>query len=264
MIPINSLETAAKAARIAGDVILGYRCEMAMDIQLKDINNVVTAADLAAQKIIVDTIRSEFPGHQFLCEEEGLTADIDSDTLWVIDPLDGTNNFANGIPHFSVSIAYAEKGEVQMGVVYDPSRNELFHAVKGEGAFLNGKRIQASLKKDLESAMVCTGFYYDRGSLMEKTLDTIRVLFHQNIRGLRRTGSAAIDLAWCACSRFDAFFEYQLNPWDFAAGILLVREAGGTVCENSGREANLASPGLITAGSFLIESFLSLVKWESQ
>jgi len=252
------IELAEEAAREAGKIILENRNKL--DIQMKDINNLVTQTDVEAEKIIIDMIHSKFPDHAILGEESCSDTDANSDNLWVIDPLDGTTNYANGIPHYSVSIAFAQKGIIKAGVVFDPSRNELFCAAESKGAYLNGKRIFASVKDDIINAVVCTGFYYDRGILMEKTLDTIKRLFHNNIRGIRRTGSAALDLSWSACSRFDAYFEYQLMPWDFAAGMLIVREAGGIVVDNFGNEATLRSAGLIVSNKPLLQKFLTLVQ----
>ncbi len=255
----KKLEIAKTAALEAGNIVLDHSSNIQIDY--KETQNLVTQADLAAEKQILEILKNHYPDHAYLCEETAHDTDVLSDHLWIIDPLDGTNNFANGIPQFSISIAYAEQGEVLCGVVYDPNRRELFSAIKGKGARLNDRAISASKKTSLDQSIVSTGFYYDRGTIMEKTLNTVHALFKRNIRGLRRMGSAALDLVWVACSRYDAFFEYKLSPWDFAAGILIIKEAGG-VCHNiDGAAMTLQSKGIICAAPQLIDQFLSVAKW---
>jgi myo-inositol-1(or 4)-monophosphatase len=206
-------------------------------------------------------ITADFPNHTILAEERYASADPLSNKIWIIDPLDGTNNYAHGIPHFSVSIAYAERGEVLAGVVFDPMRGELFSAAKEGGALLNGKRISISPTLLLSQSIITTGFYYDRGELMEKTLDTIKMLFKADIRGIRRLGSAALDLSWVACGRFDGYFEYQLSPWDFAAGMLIVEEAGGTCATRTGMPLRLTSKSVAVSNGKIHDKFLEIVKW---
>ena len=224
-------------------------------------NNLVTDADIAAEKIIVDMIKARFPETSILTEEGSSKTDVKSQKLWIIDPLDGTNNFAADIPHFAVSIAYAEAGNILAGVVFDPIRKEMFHAVKTKGAFLNNRMIHVSKATRIEEAMIATGFYYDRGAMMEATLNAIQALMHQNIRGIRRMGSAVLDLCWTACGRYDAFFEYMLSPWDFAAGKLIIEEAGGKVRDRSGQYLTLLSKGVIASGGVNIQSLLDIVQW---
>jgi myo-inositol-1(or 4)-monophosphatase len=183
-----------------------------------------------------------------------------SENLWIIDPLDGTNNFSNDIPHFSISIAFAQRGKVQMGLIFDPCRKECFTAISGKGAYLNGQKINVSLKSDISHAMVATGFYYDRGEIMEKTLNTIHSLFIYKIRGIRRMGSAALDLAWTSCGRFDVYFEYFLSPWDFAAGMLILKEAGGICLDKFGNEISLDSEGIIATNKNLHKEMISYIK----
>ncbi len=254
------LEIAIKAAKLASKQILAIKDEFKVDF--KDINDLVTDADIKSENIIKKVILEKFSDHSILGEESLSETDINSKNLWIIDPLDGTNNFANGIPQYSISIAYAEKGVVKVGVVYDPSKDEMFYATLNEGAFLNGNKIEASKKEDINQSIICTGFYYDRGIIMEKTLDIVKELFHLKIRGLRRMGSAALDLCWIACSRFDGYFEYQLNCWDFAAGVLIVNESGG-LCRNiNGEKADLKSYGIIASGIVLNDEFTNIVKWD--
>ncbi|MFW5959892.1 MAG: inositol monophosphatase family protein [Chitinivibrionales bacterium] len=243
---------AEKSCRKAADVIKGIR----MDIHetTKGVpQNAVTKADTEAERAIVEMIHSEFPDDEVLGEEFSPGNTGRHKRVWIIDPLDGTNNYANGIPQYAVSIAYAEEGDVKIGVIYDPERDELFSAVKGMGARLNSKEISVSGKGGNAEALIATGFYYDRGEVMEQTLKTVRVLFDNGIRGIRRMGSAALDLAWTGCGRFDAYFEYQLSVWDYAAGILIVKEAGGVCMDVSGRDLSLESGGVIASNRNLSE-----------
>jgi myo-inositol-1(or 4)-monophosphatase len=254
------ISCAVRAARAASEIILSkYGKGRSFE---KTKNNLVTEADLEAEDVIVSMIGKKFPLHQILAEERRENADMLADHLWVIDPLDGTNNYAHGIPHFCVSIAYAEKGEVLAGVIYDCVRNELFSAERNGGAFLNDKKIAVSRTDKVSESIITTGFYYDRGVLMEKTVDTIRMLFRADIRGIRRLGSAALDLCWVACGRFDGYFEYRLSPWDFSAGMLLVREAGGKCSDREGRELGLTSKSVAVSNGKIHDEFLRIVKWK--
>ncbi len=253
------LECAIGAARAAGKMLLN-KFETVHAVE-KTKNNLVTEADLECEEAIVEAVRKNFPRHLILAEERHTGADVLSDHLWIIDPLDGTNNYAHAIPHFCVSIAYAEAGKPLAGVVYDPVRNELFSSIKGKGAFLNGKRIEVSRTKNVSESIITTGFYYDRGKLMERTLESIHSLFKADIRGIRRLGSAALDLCWVACGRFDGYFEYRLSPWDFAAGMLLVREAGGRCCDREGRELELSSKSVVASNGKIHDEFVRIVKW---
>ncbi len=256
----HQLDTAHTAAREAGNRLMELLGTAAVSHKGAT-HNLVTQADLEAEQIITDSIRSEFPDHKFLLEEGQSTGSSGDEHLWIVDPLDATNNFAHGIPHFCVSIAYAIKGEIQAGVVFDPTRNELFHAIKGGGAFLNDKPIHVTSTTRLEECIVGTGFYYDRGAMMKKTLDSIHELFSRNVRGIRRMGSAAIDLSWVACGRFDAFFEYKLEPWDYAAGKLLIEEAGGKCTDRTGNALEIDSRSVIVSNGQVQALIVDAVKW---
>lgn len=227
-------------------------------------HNTVTEADLLSQELITNKIVAKYPNHLILGEESEDRPPLNSEALWIIDPLDGTNNYASGMPHFSISIAYCERGTTQVGAVFDPLRNELFLAIKGEGSFLNGKKITTATRPVLAESLVCTGFYYDRGRLMELTLDAIKALFKNGLRGIRRTGSAALDLAWVASGRFDGFFEYQLSVWDYAAGWLLVTESGGIISDRDGSTFSLESVGVISGSKSVFEELLSIVSWDDE
>ena len=256
----HHLKIACAAARAAGDHLLGLwgRAEVS---QKESSKNLVTQADIESEEIITTMIAREFPDHKFLREEGESTGKEDDTCLWVIDPLDATNNYAHGIPHFSVSIAYAETGTVRAGVVFDPIRNECFTAIRGKGSLLNGVRIQVSRASQLHECIIATGFYYDRGRMMKRTLEAIGHLFSLNIRGVRRMGSAAIDLCWVACGRFDAFFEYRLAPWDYAAGTLIIHEAGGKCADRRGNALQLSSESVLTSNADVFDDFVEAVRW---
>lgn len=228
VVPIAELKITLLEAAHAGAKILKKYFEGTFEIQSKDtINNLVTEADKKSEIEIINVIRSKFPDHYILSEEAGELS-TSSTYKWIIDPIDGTVNFAHGIPICCVSIGLESHGQIIMGCVLNPFMNELFFAERGQGATLNGKTIHVSKKAELESACLVTGFPY---RWVAVGADPIAV-FEKFIRmGLpvRRLGSAAIDLCWVACGRFDAFWEYNLNPWDIAAGYLIIEEAGGKI-----------------------------------
>jgi myo-inositol-1(or 4)-monophosphatase len=255
----KELTIAVDAARKAGRLVQKMRNTIQAVEKTK--NNLVTDADFAAEEAIVSMIKTHFPAHSFCAEERRGASRVDAAKLWVIDPLDGTNNYAHGIPHFSVSIAYAEKGEVLAGVVFDPMRDECFIAEKGGGAFLNGRKISVSTCARLDQSIIATGFAYDREFIMEKTLEAVHGLFESDIRGIRRMGSAALDMCWVACGRFDGYFEYLLCPWDYAAGMLIVAEAGGACDDRAGKPLGLTASGVVTSNAMIHKEFLDVVRW---
>jgi myo-inositol-1(or 4)-monophosphatase len=254
------VSVAHEVAEAAGNILLSRFGNAG--IREKAVNELVTEADIESEQAAKAIILREFPQHQILAEEEGTAGGSDSSSLWIIDPLDGTNNYAQGIPHFSVSIAFARKGEIQAGIVFDPHRGEKFVALRGQGAWLNDQTISVS-KRPLSQSIVATGFYYDRGELVIRTLDSIRRLFEANVRGVRRFGSAALDLAWVACGRLDGFFEYRLAPWDYSAGALLVAEAGGECRDRGGASHHLQSRSIVSTNSVNTEAMLRCVQWSS-
>ncbi len=220
--------------------------------QLKARANLVTQADVACQKAILKIIQKNFPQHDFLAEENGLK-NTGSPWKWVIDPIDGTTNFAHTMPHFSVSIALAYKNEIVLGGVYDVCKDELFLARKGKGATLNGKKIHVSRVNKLENALLVTGFPYVRQNRMKELLTRFKN-FILSCHDIRRLGSAALDMCWVAAGRFDGYWEDCLNPWDISAGKLILEEAGGKVTDFSGKkwtrlerfgQQTLATNGLI-------------------
>lgn len=255
------LSTAIEASKAAAEIIINLFNNT--EIDEKGTNNLVTEADVRSEKAIKEIILKNFPDHSILGEESGGETNYDVDSLWVIDPLDGTNNYACSYPFFAISIAYAEKGEVQVGLILDPLRNESFHAVKCKGAFLNNSPIEVSNRK-LNQAIVMTGFYYDRGDMMRKTLASIQRLFENNIRGLRRTGSAALDLCYVAAGRADAYIEYALHSWDFAAGMLILDEAGGECRQADGMPLTLKSNTIAVCNGVFSDELLELVRYTKE
>lgn len=255
---MRELEIAEQAAREAGEIIMDFY-HKGGEVYEKASINLLTEADLNAEKQIVETIGRAFPGHAFLCEEEH-KAEADADNLWIVDPIDGTNNFAHRYPHFCVSIAYAVKEEVQCGLVFNPMTGDIFHSIRDKGAFHNGNRVSVSTAGTMPEAIIGTGFYYDRGAIMRSTLTAIRDFFDNNIQGIRRTGSAALDICYVGCGWLDGFFEFELCAWDFAAGMLFVEEAGGRISDCQGNPLPFDSSSVLAANATLYEDFLKLVQ----
>lgn len=241
------LNIAVRAARRAGAII--NRAALgggALEVRSKRANDFVTAIDRAAEDAIIEIARKAYPDHAFLCEESG-KAEGSGEYTWVIDPLDGTTNFIHGFPQYCVSIGIQHRGALAHAVVYDPGRNELFTASKGRGAFLNDRRVRVSKCLKLEGALVGTGFPFKELSRMDLYLRQLRGLM-EKAAGVRRAGAAALDLAYVACGRLDAFWELGLSPWDMAAGALLIQEAGGLVADPLG-EADFMQSGDICAAT---------------
>jgi myo-inositol-1(or 4)-monophosphatase len=226
--------------------------------------NLVSEADLEAERAIVAVIRKAFPNHAVLGEElHGGDGDspavLASEHLWIVDPIDGTSNFVHGIPHFGVSVAYYHGGEPACGVMGNPSRDDWFTAARGQGAFHNGRPVRVSEERQIERVLVGFGYYYDRGAMMEATLAAVSDLLHRNIHGVRRMGAATMDLSFVGLGSFGAFFEYELAPWDFAAGRLFVEEAGGKVTDGKGGPLPLARTSLLASNGPLHEAVLEIV-----
>ena len=224
------LNVAVKAARAAGALINRAALDVeAVRVSLKQTNDFVTEVDQAAETAIIETLLTAYPGHGILAEESGQEFGAkDSEFVWIIDPLDGTTNFIHGFPVYCVSIALAVKGKVEQAVIYDPSRNDLFTATKGRGAYLNERRIRVSKRTQLKDCLVSTGFPFRPGDNFKSYLNMMADVMHRTA-GLRRPGAAALDLAYVAAGFTDGFFETGLSIWDVAAGSLLVTEAGGLV-----------------------------------
>ncbi|MDQ8021013.1 MAG: inositol monophosphatase family protein [Moraxellaceae bacterium] len=241
-----TLNIAVKAARRAGTIINRAALDLdLLEVRAKTQNDFVTEVDRAAEEAIIEVIREAYPDHAILAEESG--EDGQSEFQWIIDPLDGTTNFIHGMPQYAVSIALAQKGVLQQAVIYDTSRNELFTATRGRGAFLNDRRIRVSKRARMNEALLGTGFPFKQLQHVDAYLGMFRELTEKTA-GLRRPGAASLDLAYVACGRFDGFFEIGLSPWDMAAGALLVSEAGGLVSDFGG-EADYLKTGNLVAGS---------------
>jgi myo-inositol-1(or 4)-monophosphatase len=242
------IDTAIAAAQSASEIHRKY-FQTDLTVRVKTANfNRVTVADTESEKVIVKLIKSRYRQHNIIAEENKYERE-DSDYTWIIDPLDGTNNYSCGIPIFCVSIALAYKNEIIAAVIYDSSRNELFSAQKGKGAFLNGVPIAVNNVNTLEEALLITGFYYDRGPDMVECLDKIKMFFFKKILGLRRLGAAALDLCYVACGRAAGYWEFRLNPWDFAAGKLIVEEAGGRISDKRGNNVDIFNPAYVVASN---------------
>jgi len=256
MIPqSHELATAIKAAQAAGAITREKFGELALpDIHAKQFKDFVTVVDKACEAAISAIISENFPDDSMLCEEGTVMAGSSGRT-WIVDPLDGTLNFIHSFPVFSISIALrSSSNELLTGVVYQPVLDELFTAERGCGAFLNGKKIAVSSRTERESFLMATGLPFSQYHYLDATLGMLRDVIYDSA-GIRRAGSAAIDLAYTACGRFDGFWEYKLSPWDFAAGVLLVREAGGIVTNFSG-DQDIFSGQSILAGSSITHPLL--------
>jgi myo-inositol-1(or 4)-monophosphatase len=243
----QQLTAALEIVRQCGDRLLAKQAQLkTLTIRDKGLNQLVSEADVEAEEELVRGLGNIMPGAAFITEE-GTVAQADEASLaWIIDPLDGTTNFLHGLPMFSVSVALAHGKDILAGIVYIPAFGECFHAVQGKGAFLNGQAIRVSATPDLSHSLLATGFPYTDFQGTQAYLNVLRS-FMQQTRGLRRMGSAAIDLAYTACGRFEGFFEYGLPPWDVAAGALLVQEAGGLLSDFHGGDHYLFGKEIIAA-----------------
>jgi len=241
------LAIAVKAARRAGGIITRASSDVgALKVQSKSFNDFVTEVDHAAERTIIETLQDVYPDHGFIGEESG-KSNVDAENVWIIDPLDGTTNFLHGFPQYAVSIALQQQGVLTQAVIYDPNRNDLFTATRGRGAFLNDKRIRVSSRTKLQESIIGTGLPFRDF----QHLDTYLAMFKDMIKktaGLRRPGSAALDLAYVAAGWYDGFWEIGLSKWDIAAGGLLIQEAGGIVGDFEGNESWIDT-GNIVAGN---------------
>ena len=254
------LNFAIQTARDAGR-LLAERYGRSLQITNKSELDLVTESDLASERLIIDRIKTYYPRHAILAEESGASEPADrerqSDWRWIIDPLDGTTNYAHGYPCFCVSIGLANKGRLELGVIYDPMREELFTAERGEGAALNGRRIHVSGTPNLASALLCTGFPYDvreRGEFARHFAN-----FIMNAQAVRRDGSAALDLAYVACGRFDGFWEEGLHPWDVAAAVLMIEEAGGRVSHYDGSAFDIYNPPILASNGLVHDQMMQVL-----
>jgi len=241
-----AIQTAREAGRILAD-----RFGRNVQISNKSEIDLVTESDLASEKLIIDRIRTHYPRHSILAEESGISNpdDRESGWRWIIDPLDGTTNYAHGYPCFCVSIALAYQGRMEIGVVYDPIRDEMFAAERGQGASLNSRSISDSGTLNLSAALLCTGFPYDVRERNEFARHFAN--FIMKAQGVRRDGAAALDLAYVAAGRYDGFWEEGLKPWDVAAGALIIEEAGGRVSKYRGEPLDIYSPPIVASNGLI-------------
>src|SRR6266480_1323083 len=248
-------------ARDAGRILID-RQGRSLQVSSKGDINLVTEADLAAEKLIIERIQSYYPRHAILAEESGASNESETGAVaewkWIIDPLDGTTNYAHGYPCFCVSIAVERAGKIEIGVIYDPVRDEMFAAERGQGVTLNDRTIRVSEVDELNSAMLCTGFPYD----VRERPDFARQFtnFTMRAQAVRRDGSAALDLAFVACGRFDGFWEDGLNPWDVAAGVLLVAEAGGRVTDFKDGVLDIYTPKVLASNGLIHEAMMAVLE----
>ncbi|MCA9071871.1 MAG: inositol monophosphatase [Planctomycetaceae bacterium] len=248
----------AKRAAEAGAEVISQAFERGVAVRNKAVSDLVTDADLESEQAIARVIREAFPDHAILGEET-FHDDASAENLWVVDPLDGTTNFAHGISHFAVSIAYYHQGEPVCGVITNPITQDWYTAIRNEGAFANGEPVHVTKADTLGEVLVGVGFYYDRGAMMEATLAAIRDLFREQIHGIRRFGTASLDLVQVGMGRYAAFFEYELSPWDFAAGRLFVTEAGGRVTTCNGMPLPMAKTSVLASNDSLHDAVLGIV-----
>lgn len=254
-------DTAVEAATIAGGILQEY-ARRGFRIEYKNAVNLVTDADRQSEQAVIDTIRGKYPHHDILAEERGMESAGRSSYRWIIDPLDGTTNFAHGFPMYCVSIGLEHEGRMVVGVILDPTRQELFAAAAGQGATLNGTRIRVSRTSALDAALLVTGFAYDIRESTHNNLDYFS-RFCLRARGVRRTGSAALDLCYVAAGRFDGFWEMKLHPWDVAAGSLIVTEAGGRMSDFSGGAFSIDGEEMVASNELIHSEMVGVLEGKS-
>jgi len=251
------LRAAVEAGLKAGGMLQNH-FEHPRKIIYKGAVNLVTDHDERSQKIIFESLSSLYPGHDFLSEED-LSRERGSDFRWIIDPIDGTTNYAHKLPFFCVSIALEWRGDVVLGIVFDPIREELFSAVAGQGAMCNKRKIHVSGVDDLDKSLLATGFPYDLRESEQNNLDHF-ANFALRAQAVRRCGSAALDLCYLACGRFDGFWEMKLSPWDMAAGVLIVKEAGGRVSDFKGDRFDLFGSELLATNNLIHSQMIAVLR----
>ena len=230
-----------------------------LQVSRKGPGDFVSKADMKSEEILFEELSAARPNYSFLMEERGAVEGKDAQHRWIIDPLDGTTNFLHGIPHFAISIALESQGRLEAGIVYNPVTNDLFSAVRGGGAFLNDRRLRVAGRGKLIDAVAATGVPHhgrgEHGNYLKQLAIVMR-----NVSGIRRYGAASLDLAWTAAGRFDVYWESHLFPWDMAAGILLMREAGGFVCDESGGDAMMTHGSVLAGNEALQRELVALLK----
>jgi myo-inositol-1(or 4)-monophosphatase len=248
---------AINLARDAGN-LLKEKFNSKHEVHYKGEINLVTEADKMSEDLIIAAINSNFPDHGILSEESP-AQNSQAKQRWIIDPLDGTTNYAHGYPVFCVSIALENEGVIVLGVIYDPLREDMFVAERGKGAYLNGKKLKVSPTATLSRSLLATGFPYDIRMSKDNNLNYFN-LMAMEAQAIRRAGAAALDLAYLACGRFDGFWELKLMPWDMAAGCLMVEESGGVISDMSGGKWNISSPNVLVSNGLIHEQMISVFK----
>ena len=254
------MKVAEEAAGEAAGIISRHFRAGAERLRSKGAGNLVTVTDVEAERAIVAQIQRHFPEHAILAEEEHAATALGAENLWVIDPLDGTNNFAHGLDQFAVSIAFVWQGVPQVSVVVNPGRVQWHRAIRVAGAFLNGERVRVSQHQRLDEILFGVGFYYDRGVIMEATLHAMADLIRAGTHGVRRFGAAALDLCLVGTGQLGTFFEFDLSAWDYAGGWLFVEEAGGRVTDALGQPLHLQRSSLVASNAHVHPAVLELVQ----
>ena len=255
------LNVAVSAAREAGNIIVRYSDKIdRLKVNTKSRNDLVSEVDEMAEAVILETIKSTYPNHAILAEESGIHEGRKDDgrIRWIVDPLDGTTNYLHGVPHYAVSIAITVDKRLEHAVVFDPGRNELFTASRGSGAQLDSRRIRVTGRTRLEETLLATGFPFKDFTYFKSWMKSFGSLLPRT-RGIRRAGSAALDLAWVAAGRYDGFWELGLNPWDIAAGALLVQEAGGQISDIAGRQLFMENGNVICGTPEIYEKMFDII-----
>ena len=259
----HMVNIAVTAARKAGNIIVRYLDQLdKIGVSEKGYNDFVTGVDKQAEQEIIDTIRKVYPQHNIIGEESGEITGENSgeeEHTWIIDPLDGTMNYIHGFPHFAVSIGCKLNGKIEHGVIYDPIRQELFTATRGNGAYLNERRIRVSEQKKLQRSLVGTGFPFRDRHHLKYYMNMFQAIYPE-VSGMRRAGSAALDLAYVAAGRFDGFWELGLKEWDMAAGVLLIKEAGGLVGDLHGEESYLETGNIVAGNPKIFKALLQIIQ----
>jgi myo-inositol-1(or 4)-monophosphatase len=253
-------ETAELAARLAGKYIIDSMSNLGR-VDEKGRADLVTSVDRGSEEIIIREIHKKYPDHAILAEESGEEAST-GDFRWVVDPIDGTTNFVHGYPFFCVSIAVQRREETVAAVVFDPFHGEMFSAIKDQGAFLNQGRVSVSPTPDLSHSLLATGFPYRAGEEWQHSMALFKG-FYSRTHGVRRDGAAALDLCYVAAGRFDGFWEYELNPWDVAAGLLIVQEAGGVTSDFQGRHSSILDKQILATNGKIHEEMLGVIRSHS-
>jgi myo-inositol-1(or 4)-monophosphatase len=256
---VNICEKACTAAKEAGLFIQSQINQIQRtDIEEKGLNQLVSYVDKTSEEMLVRSLKAILPNAGFITEEETVARE-QAEYTWIIDPLDGTTNFLHALPVYSVSVALMQNNQLVVGIVYEPNRDELFYAWSGGGAYLNGKRIHVKTNNELNKSLLATGFPYYDFKRVPQYLATLSDLM-KGTHGMRRMGSAAVDLAYTACGRFDGFFEYGLSPWDVAGGIVLIREAGGKISDFDGADDYLFGKTIIGASEAVYDQLLGVIQ----